>query len=54
MNAENKFWIKQIGVCCEHDSLKINTPHGLPGVYEIVGVADDCSASAVKFAGDNL
>jgi predicted dehydrogenase len=46
--------IGQIGVCHEHAAGKINSLRLLPDVFEIVGVADDRSSSAAKFAGSDM
>ena len=48
-----KIKIGQIGICHEHAS-KIQTLRAMPDVYEIVGVVDDRSTTAARFAGDNL
>ena len=49
-----KIKIGQIGVCHEHASGKINTLRKMPDVFEIVGIADDRTSSAAKFAGSDL
>lgn len=46
--------IGQIGVCHEHASGNINTLRLLPDVFEIVGVVDDRSSTAARFAGSDL
>ncbi|MDY0040178.1 MAG: Gfo/Idh/MocA family oxidoreductase [Desulforhabdus sp.] len=50
----NKIKIGQIGVCHEHASGKINTLKHMPDVFEIVGVVDDNTSTAAKFAGTDL
>lgn len=49
-----KIKIGQIGVCHEHASGKINTLRQMSDIYKIVGVVDDRSTTAARFAGDNL
>lgn len=50
----SKIKIGQIGVCHEHASGKIDSVRKLPDVFEVVGVVDDRSTTAAKFAGSNL
>jgi len=50
----NKIKIGQIGVCHEHALGKIITLRKMPEVFEIVGLVDDRSSSAAKFAGEDL
>jgi hypothetical protein len=50
----NRIKIGRIGICNEHASGKINALRGVADVYEIVGVVDDRTTSAARFAGDNL
>lgn len=49
-----KIKIGQIGVCHEHASGKIKTLRGMPDVFEIVGIVDDRTSTAAKFAGSDL
>ena len=46
--------IGQIGVCHEHAKGKIETLKKYPDVFEIVGVVDDRSSKAARFAGSDL
>ena len=46
--------IGQIGICHEHAEGKMNTLRRMPDIFEIVGVVDDRSTTAPKFAGGNL
>ncbi len=50
----NRIKIGQIGVCHEHATGKIKTLRGMPEVFDIVGVVDDRSTAAARFAGDDL
>lgn len=50
----NKIKIGQIGVCHEHASGKMDSMRKMPEVFEIVGVVDDRSTQAAKFAGSDL
>lgn len=47
-----KIKIGQIGICHEHAEGKMKTMRLRPDVFEIVGVVDDRSTYAAKFAGD--
>lgn len=49
-----KIQIGQIGICHEHASGKMNTLRLHPEIFEIVGVVDDRTSTAAKFAGENL
>jgi predicted dehydrogenase len=49
-----KVKIGQIGVCHEHASGKMNTLRKMTDVFEIVGVVDDRTTTAARFAGDDL
>jgi len=49
-----KIKIGQIGVCHEHAAGKINTLRRMSDVYEIIGVVDDRTSTAAKFAGGDL
>lgn len=49
-----KIKIGQIGICHEHAQGKIDSFKKMQDVFEIVGVVDDRSSTAAKFAGDNL
>ena len=46
--------IGQIGVCHEHAAGKIDTLKKFPDIFEIVGVVDDRSSTAAKFAGNDI
>ena len=50
----NKIKIGQIGICHEHAAGKMNTLRLHPEVFEIVGIVDDRTSHAAKFAGGNL
>lgn len=50
----NKIKIGQIGICHEHASGKMNTLRLHPEIFEIVGVVDDRTSTAAKFAGSDL
>jgi predicted dehydrogenase len=49
-----KIKIGQIGVCHEHASGKMNSIRQLPELFEVVGVVDDRSTTAAKYAGSDL
>ncbi len=49
-----KIKIGQIGVCHEHAEGKIKALRLRPDLFEIVGVVDDRTSNAAKFAGSNL
>ncbi|HEY3329027.1 MAG TPA: Gfo/Idh/MocA family oxidoreductase [Capsulimonadaceae bacterium] len=49
-----KVSIGQIGVCHEHAGAKMNALRLRPDVFEVVGVVDDRSSKAARFAGDDL
>jgi len=51
---KKKIKIGQIGICHEHASGKIGALRKLSDLYEVVGVVDDRSTTAARFAGDNL
>ena len=50
----SKIKIGQIGICHEHASGKIDSVRKLPDIFEVVGVVDDRSTTAAKYAGSNL
>src|SRR5690606_41546730 len=49
-----KIKIGQIGVTHEHAAPRMESLKKLPEIYEIVGVVDDRSSNAARYAGDNL
>jgi predicted dehydrogenase len=49
-----KVKIGQIGICHEHAAGKMDTLRKMPDVFEIVGVVDDRTTTAARFAGDDL
>lgn len=49
-----KIKIGQIGVCHEHAAGKMSTLRKMPDVFDIVGIVDDRSSEAARFAGDDL
>lgn len=49
-----KIKIGQIGVCHEHAAAKIKSLRAMPEVYEVVGVVDDRSSAAARFADRDL
>jgi predicted dehydrogenase len=46
--------IGQIGICHEHAKGKIDALKKYPDIFEIVGVVDDRSSKAARFAGSDL
>ncbi len=53
-NTEKRIKVGQIGICHEHSSGFINTLKKMPEIFEIVGIVDDRSTKAAKFAGKDL
>ena len=45
--------IGQIGVCHEHASAKMDTLRMLKNTFEVVGIVDDRTSSAARFAGED-
>lgn len=52
--AKPRIKIGQIGICHEHAAGIMDTLKKYPDIFEIVGVVDDRSSKAARFAGSNI